>query len=264
MKKLIFTMFAAMLICGTFTGCKSHKTKPVNGTIEQKCDLTPPEAVINAMKQITPADERLETVMEDKANGVAVYSLLKCSDEVSSEGYGMLIAHGDVLTALPNLRHGNMPRARFDASTGDLWIIGSDTEGTGVLAERAYRLRFGEDGHAEIIGSIDPYEIQQAVCGALTYSINGQDITFYSNGKELVTAVNQIKDMGEFMDDAIYVGEQIAYSIEGPLTVHVTPGLNFVTGKVLHYDDMPTFSAPVTMGDDGQTISLGELTLDNE
>ena len=106
--------------------------------------------------------------------------------------------------------------------------------------------------------SIDPYEMQQALCKALTYSIDGQEITFYADGKELAKATNKMEDMGGFMDDAIYIGEQIAYGIEGPLTVQVTPGINFVVGKVLQYDDMPTITATVTLGEDGN-ITLGDF-----
>ena len=43
--------------------------------------------------------------------------------------------------------------------------------------------------------------------------------------------------------------------LEGPITVHVTPGVNFVVGKVLHYDDMPTISATVTMTESGPKLS---------
>ena len=156
---------------------------------------------------------------------------------------------------MPQLRHGRMPRARYDAATGDLLIVGADTEGTGVNIERIYMLRFDDNGYASITNSIDPYEMQQAWCKALTYSIDGQDITFYADGKPLTTVTNHIEDMGGFMDDAIYIGEQISYSIEGPITVHVTPGVNFVVGKVLHYDDMPTLSATVTMDESGPKLS---------
>ena len=97
--------------------------------------------------------------------------------------------------------------------------------------------------------------MQQALCKALTYSIDGQEITFYAEGKELIKATNTIEDMGGFMDDAIYIGEQFSYGIEGPITVHVTPGVNFVVGKVLHYDDMPTISATVTMTESGPKLS---------
>ena len=244
---------AVVALCGMMTGCKGSAQRPVNGTMEEAIGKgVTPEAVLDVCKKLTPTDERLETVMEDKTNGVSVWSLLKCSDEVSSEGYGIIVGKGDVPTAFPQIRHGRMPRARFDAATGDLWIVGSDMEGTGVNVERPYLLRFDADGHADIVSEIDPYEMQQALCKALTYSIDGQDITFYAEGKELAKATNTIEDMGEFMDDAIYIGEQIAYSIDGPLTVQVTPGVNFVTGKILHYDDMPTISATVTMTESGR------------
>ncbi len=247
---------AVVMLCGTMTGCKGDKAqRPVNGTMEEAvAPSEAPQAVVDLMKKVN-IDECYETLMEDKTTGVSVWSLLNCGDTVSCEGYGMVVAKGDVKTALPQLRHGRMPRARYDASTGDLWILGSDMEGTGVNVERPYLLRFDENGYANIVNSIDPYEMQQALCKVLTYSIDGEDITFYAEGKPLTTVTNTVKDMGGFMDDAIYIGEQISYGIEGPLTVHITPGLNFVTGKVLHYDDMPTISATVTMEESGPKLS---------
>ena len=254
-------MFGAVVaLCGMMTGCKSNNAqRPVNGTMEEA--VVPgdaPQAVYDLMKQVN-LDERYETVMDDKTTGVSVYSLLNCGDTVSSEGYGIVVGKGDVKTALPQLRHGRMPRARYDAATGDLWILCSDMEGTGVNVERPYLLRFDDDGYAHIVNSIDPYEMQEALCKVLTYSINVQEITFYAKGQEIAKATNTVEDMGGFMDDAIYIGEQISYSIEGPatspITVHVTPGVNFVVGKVLHYDDMPTISATVTMTDNGFTLS---------
>ena len=242
---------AVVALCSTMTGCKGNAQRPVNGTMEEA--VAPgeaPQAVVDLMKKVN-LDERYETLMEDKTTGVSVYSLLNCGDTVSSEGYGIVVGKGDVKTALPNLRHGRMPRTRYDAATGDLWILGSDMEGTGVNVERPYLLRFGDDGYATIVNSIDPYEMQQALCKALTYSINGQEITFYADGKELAKATNTMEDMGGFMEDAIYVGEQISYGIEGPLQVHVTPGINFVVGKVLQYDDMPTIIANVALDEKG-------------
>ena len=246
---------AVIALCGMTTGCKGNAQRPVNGTMEEA--VAPgdaPQVVVDLMKHVN-IDECYETLMEDKTTGVSVWSLMKCSDTISSEGYGMVVAKGDVKTALPQLRHGRMPRTRYDAATGELLIVGADTEGTGVNIERVYMLRFDENGYASITNSIDPYEMQEAWCKALTYTIDGQDITFYAEGKPLATVTNHIEDMGGFMDDAIYIGEQISYSIEGPLTVHVTPGVNFVVGKVLHYDDMPTFSATVTMTESGPKLS---------
>lgn len=255
MKKWFMIATTLVAMCATM-GCSKHNAQlPVNGTMEEA--VAPgeaPQAVVDLMKHVN-IDDCYETLMEDKTTGVSVWSLLKCSDEVSSEGYGIVVGKGDVKTALPQIRHGRMPRAHYDAATGDLWILGSDMEGTGVNVERPYLLRFGEDGYATIVNSIDPYEMQQAFCKALTYSINGQEITFYAEGKELAKATNTVEDMGGFMDDAIYIGEQISYGIEGPITVHVTPGVNFVVGKVLHYDNMPTITATVNLTDNGITLS---------
>ena len=254
---------AVVTLCGAMmTGCKGNAQRPVNGTMEEAVAVgEAPQAVVDLMKHVN-IDECYETLLEDKTTGIGVWSLLKCSDTISSEGYGMVVAKGDVKTALPQLRHGRMPRSRYDAATGDLWILGSDMEGTGVNVERPYLLRFGDDGYASIVNSVDPYEMQEAIRKVLTYSIDGQDITFYNKGKKLVTVTNHIEDMGEFMDDAIYIGEQVSYSIEDPLTVHITPGVNFVVGKVLHYDDMPTFSATVNLT--AESIELGDFQVDAE
>lgn len=248
---------AVVALCGMMTGCKgkSDVQRHVNGTMEE-ADVPgdAPQAVVDLMKHVN-IDDRYETLMEDKTTGVSVWSLLKCNDSVSSEGYGIVVGKGDIKTALPHMRHGRMPRARYDTTMGDLWILGSQAEGTGVNIERPYLLHFDDNGYANIINSIEPYEMQQALCKALTYSIDGQDITFYAEGKPLTTVTNHIEDMGGFMDDAIYIGEQLSYGIEGPITVHVTPGVNFVVGKVLHYDDMPTISATVTMTESGPKLS---------
>ena len=265
-KKKQWLMAAAVVaLCGTMMmGCKDKGSAqlPVNGTMEEAlAQGDAPQAVVDLMKRVN-IDDRYETVMEDKTTGVAIYSLLKCADTISSEGYGMVIAKGDVKTAMPQMLHGRMPRARYDAATGDLWIVGGAMEGTGVNVERPYLLRFGEDGYASIVNSIDPYEMQEAWRKVLTYSINGLEITFYANGKPLTSVTNHIEDMGGFLDDAIYIGEQISYSIEDSLTVHVTPGVNFVVGKVLHYDDMPTFSATVPLNQNTQSIVLGEIKVD--
>ena len=250
-KQWLMTAAAAIALCGAMTGCKGNAQRPVNGTMENAVGTgEAPQAVVDVMKHVT-LDERYETVMEDKTTGVSVYSLINCGDTISSEGYGMVVAKGDVKTALPQLRHGRMPRAHYHAETGNLLVLGSDMEGTGVNVERPYLLRFDDNGYASIVTSIDPYDMQQALCKVLTYRIDGQEITFYGDGKELAKATNHITDMGDIMEDAIYIGEQIAYGIEGTLTVQVTPGLNFVTGKVLLYDDMPTITATVTLSDDG-------------
>lgn len=259
MKKWLMVA-AVIAVCGMMSGCKGKSLSaavqhPVNGTMDEAVipdDAS--QAVEDLMKHVT-IDDRYETLMEDKATGVSVWSLLKCNDSISSEGHGIVVAKGDVKTALPHMQHGRMPRAHYDAATGELLILGSQAEGTGINIGRVYMLRFDDDGYATITNSIEPYEMQQAWLDALTYSIDGQDITFYIDGEPMTTVTNHIEDMGGFMDDAIYVGEQIDYSIEGPIRVLVTPGVNFVVGKVLHYEDMPTISAAVTMTESGPKLS---------
>ena len=247
---------AVVALCGMMTGCKGGEQRPVNGTMDEALAFgDPPKAVEALMKRVN-IDDRYETLMEDNKNGVSVWSLMKCSDTVSSEGYGMVIAKGEVKTAMPYMLHGRMPRAHYDSATGELLIAAGAMEGTGVNVERVYMMSFDNDGYASITNSIEPYEMQEAWRKVLTYSIDGQDITFYIDGKPLTTVTNHIDDMGGFMDDAIYIGEQIAYSIEeGPIRVLVTPGVNFVVGKVLHYEDMPTISAVVTMTESGPELS---------
>lgn len=253
--KLWLMVAAVVVMCGTMTGCKGTTQSPVNGTMEEAvASGEAPQAVQDLMKRVN-IDDRYEALMEDKTTGVGVWSLLKCSDTISSEGYGMVIGKGDVKTAMPNMQHGRMPRAHYDAATGELLIVGGAIEGTGVNVERVYKLNFDDGGYASIANTIEPYDMQEAWRKVLTYSIDGQDITFYVDGKPLTTVTNHTEDMGGFMEDAIYIGEQIAYSIEGPIRVQITPGVNFVVGKVLTYDDMPTISAAVTTGDGGLQLS---------
>ena len=126
-KKKQWLMAAAVVaLCGTMmTGCKDKGSAqlPVNGTMEEAlAQGDAPQAVVDLMKRVN-IDDRYETVMEDKTTGVAIYSLLKCADTISSEGYGMVIAKGDVKTAMPQMLHGRMPRARYDATTGKTIFI---------------------------------------------------------------------------------------------------------------------------------------------
>ena len=106
--------------------------------------------------------------------------------------------------------------------------------------------------------TINLYDVQQALSSRLGYSIKGEDITFYVDDKAVSTVTNTITDMGGFDDDAIWIGEQMSLEkgTDG-LQVRVTPGVKFITGLVLHYENMPTFTADVTLSD------AGELTLTN-
>lgn len=103
--------------------------------------------------------------------------------------------------------------------------------------------------------SISLYDVQQALCSRLGYSVEGEDITFYVDGEAVSTVTNTITDMGGFDDDAIWIGEQMSLEkgTDG-LQVRVTPGVKFITGLVLHYENMPTFTADVTLSDSGEVV----------
>ena len=125
---------AVIALCGMMTACKDNAQRPVNGTMEEAVVLAEaPQAVQDLMKHVN-IDECYETLMEDKTTGVSVWSLLKCSDEVSSEGYGMVVGKGDVKTALPQIRHGRMPRARWVLASTSSASICCDLMTTATLA----------------------------------------------------------------------------------------------------------------------------------
>ena len=102
---------------------------------------------------------------------------------------------------------------------------------------------------------VGPYDMQQELCKKMIYSVENKDITFYANGKKLTTVTSKTDDMGELFDDPVWIGEQINYLIGNKLTVIFTPGVSFVTGKVLIYDDMPTFAATVDLTQEGFKVS---------
>ena len=88
--------------------------------------------------------------------------------------------------------------------------------------------------------------------------------TLYNGENELAKVTNTVKDMGDFYEDAVWLGEQISYDISGDqLFVNATPGVNFVTGKVLHYDDMPAISARVTLNDNG-SFTLSDIHISED
>ena len=77
----------------------------------------------------------------------------------------------------------------------------------------------------------------------------------------VATVTNTVADMGGFDDDAIWVGEQICYDFSGEKPrVSITPGVKFVVGLMLHYDDMPTFTASITMSDG--IINLSDIKIE--
>ena len=248
--------FAAILsICGALAAC-SPEFQSVQGTLEPGIPAAEAPAAVRQILETAPLDGRFEYLLHDEEAGLVVLSLLRCSQEQSSEGFGVVTLCGTTRTEFPDIRHGNMPQARFDADKGELWLTGADAEGTGLRIERVYRLRFDGSGSAALAGSIDPYDMQEEIRKHLTFRIKNNDVTFYADGAPLVTSVIRETEMGALYSQPVWIGEQLAYDLaEDRLTVLVTPGLCFNTGKVLLYDDMPTLAATVTPGAAGFSLS---------
>ena len=155
-----------------------------------------------------------------------------------------------------------MPELDLSEWQGDPWITASVMRGTGVNVEQLYQIKLNNDC-AYVATTVDPYEVQQIFCQRLGYTIDGEEITLYLDQEPVYTAMNTVTDMGGFDYDAIWVGEQISYDLSGQQPhVRVTPGVKFVVGLVLHYDDMPTFTAAVTMHDG--TFDLSDIKIEQE
>lgn len=249
-------------------GCKGKKSdggnleiKPVNGTIESPlAGERAPESVVKALLNVT-IDDRFENILDENTGAVKIWSLLRCDAERSAEGFGIVAEKGSTTTTFPNVRHGNNPRAYYDESDGSVWVIGAASEGTGVLIEKPYLIRFGDDDKAAIAATIDPYDLQQKLCERVSYSVDGKQVSLYADNRQLTTVVCSVTDMGDIYEDAVWIGEQIIYDFDGQnLIAKVTPGLSFNTGKVLNYDDLPTLKMPVTLTDD--SFELGDISLD--
>ena len=265
-KTRLFWIAIVLVISGLVViSCNGRKVekKTVKGVLDAPVgQLRAPDCVESTMGRHV-LDDNFEIILQDSVNNVAVWSLVRCSDDQSSDCFGLVVVNKGYATAFPGIRHGNNPKAYYDTISGNLWLTGGIIEGTGVLTERPYLMRFRENGSAFIVTTIDPYDMQQALCKELMYSVDGENVTLYNGDNKLSSVTNTIKDMGGFDEDAVWIGEQLTYDISGnDLFVHVIPGVKFVVGKVLHYEDMPTISARVTLNDDGN-FTLSELKVEN-
>ncbi len=264
-RNLIAICVLLTVIAAVSVSCKGKKAemKPIKGVLEEPVKEGAASEMVNATLDRHVLDSNFENLLLDTLNKVAVWSLVRCDSVTSSDGFGIVVAKESRATILANIRHGNNPTARYDVANGCLWLTGIPMEGTGVHVERLYQIKFPENGPATIAATIDPYEMQQALCNQLKYSIKGEKITLYCGDQEPVTVTNTVKDMGDFYDDALWFGEQLSYDISGEnVYVRATPGVSFVTGKVLHYDDMPTISAKVTLNADG-SFTLSDAKIEN-
>ena len=269
MKKILMMATAAMMAAMTIAGCQhtGSDTKPVNGVLEG------PIAADSVPARVLEAMERAERyhqhdLMSDTIASVAVFSIDE-ADTTSTEGYGIVVTKGAVSTTFPHIRNVRQPRACYDREKDNLWLTSSQMEGTGVAVERPYLVRFGDrsalplgsskNDIAYIAATIDPYDMQQALCQRLRYAVEGREVTLYDGDQHLVTVVVNETNMGDLYEDAVWIGEQLTYEADSDgLTVCVTPGLSFNTGLVLLYDDMPTLKVRVTLDAEG-SFTLGSI-----
>lgn len=255
MRKNLILIIAVLLTAGAIiASCKGRKpvTKPVKGILEEAVREGAAPEIVNATLDRHLIDQNFELILNDTVNNVHVWSLVSCDSTTSSDGFGIVVAKDGRATIFADIRHGNTPSARYNAATGELWLTGVSIEGTGTHVERFYKIGFRDDGPHYLAATIDPYEMQEALCKELQYSIKGDQISLYTGDVLLGTVTNTVKDMGDFYEDALWLGEQLSYDISGDqLFVNATPGVNFVTGKVLHYDDMPAVTAAVDINSDG-------------
>lgn len=155
----------------------------------------------------------------------------------------------------------DVPMPDLSEVTGGGWQTGVVMHGTGVHVEKLYQIGLEEDS-AYVSETIDPYDVQQAFCQRLGYTIEGERISLYLDREPVATVTNTVTDMGGFDDEAIWVGEQISFDLSGEAPrVCMTPGVKFAVGLMLHYDDMPTFTASVTMSDGA--ISLSDIKMED-
>ena len=259
MKKLHVLIFATAALLATACNNKKVEIQPVRGTIDGPLqEERAPQKVELAMT--LDYEDRYENILDDKENGISVWSLVWCNPDISSEGYGIHVTKGAKTTHFPNIHHGKNPRAEYDADTGLLWLFCGVVEGTGIHVEKPYLFRFDEVGGAIIDVKIDPFTMQEALCNRLSFIVKGNEITLYDNGEPLCTVTNTITDMGGLDEEQpVWIGEQISYYKEGrSLYVRFTPGVKFTTGLVLMYDDMPELSAEVSLAGNG-ALSLGAI-----
>lgn len=268
MKRGIFLWtMCVLLLSSLFISCteKSSGVKPVNGLLTEAIGAGEAPQSVKDVMQTPEVDGRYEVILGDKDSELSVWSLMHCSQTLSSENYGVLVsrANGQTITALPDIRHGNMPTAIYDAETDALWLTGADMEGTGVRVEHLYQLRFVDGGKATVVRSIDPYDMQQLFCQQLNYQVEGNWITLYVNDKPLTTVTSTSDNNNSICEDAVWIGEQLSYDLrdEG-ISVCITPAVRYQTNNdsketVLLYDDMPEIIATVTITDEG--ISLSDI-----
>lgn len=292
--KKIHIIIALFCLCGLSVLTNSCQKKNadfrlVAGTLDEAlpADSAPQhvqDAIVKAVK-VHPFE-----IMNDEANSISVSGLGE-AEATSTEGYGIMITKGAISTTFPNIRNVRQPVARYDSATGNLWLTSSAMEGSGVRVEWLYQIRFHDNDSAYVAAVVNPYDVQQALCQRLGYTLDGDSVTLCSvtpdgatplatlpqplpirEGSDIplhqkspqgkvTTPLPDREGLGESLpgDSLLFIGEQLFYDLTGnQVQLQVVPGVKFADSPVLIYDDMPTLSLPVTISGEG-TPAFGEF-----
>ena len=256
-------LVAILPICG-FSSCSLGKGSQAEGIQAVAGTLEGPLSADSASPQVLEVMAHAERfhqyeIMSDSACSISVEAIAE-ADTTQTCGYGIVVVKGATSTTFPNLSNERAPSAVYDASKNVLWLTCCAMWGTGVQVDRLYQIRFDENDKAYIANTVEPYDLQQQLCLRLGYTIDAQDISLWDGTRKIVTVTNTVADMGGFDDEKpVWIGEQIQFDLTEPSPrLLLTPGVKFITGLVLTYDDMPTLTAPLTIADDG-TVSIGDI-----
>ncbi len=290
MKKILVIAAAVIFLGGLSVLMNSCQTKQsgvrlVAGTLDAPlpADTAPQhvqEAYGKALK-VHPFD-----ILSDEANSISVCGIGEV-DTTSTEGYGIMVTKGSTSTTFLNIRNTRQPMACYDAQTGNLWLTSSAMEGSGVRVEWLYQIRFHDNDSAYVAAVVNPYDVQQALCQRLGYTLDGDSVTLCSVTPDGVTPlatlpqplpIREGSDIplhqkspqekvttplpdreGQGESPLLFIGEQLFYDLAGgQVQLQVVPGVKFADSPVLIYDDMPTLSLPVTLSGEG-TPAFGEF-----
>lgn len=290
MRKILVIAAAVIFLGGLSVLMNSCQTKQsgvrlVAGTLDAPlpADTAPQhvqEAYGKALK-VHPFD-----ILSDEANSISVCGIGEV-DTTSTEGYGIMVTKGATSTTFLNIRNTRQPMACYDAQTGNLWLTSSAMEGSGVRVEWLYQIRFHDNDSAYVAAVVNPYDVQQALCQRLGYTLDGDSVTLCSltpdgatplatlpqplpikEGSDIplhqkspqgkvTTPLPDREGLGE--SPLLFIGEQLFYDLAGnQVQLQVVPGVKFADSPVLIYDDMPTLSLPVTLSGEG-TPAFGEF-----
>ena len=283
MKKMNVIAAAVIFLGGLSVLMNSCQTKQsgvrlVAGTLDAPlpADTAPQhvqEAYGKALK-VHPFD-----ILSDEANSISVCGIGEV-DTTSTEGYGIMVTKGATSTTFLNIRNTRQPMACYDAQTGNLWLTSSAMEGSGVRVEWLYQIRFHDNDSAYVAAVVNPYDVQQALCQRLGYTLDGDNVTLYSLTPDGATPLQTLPQPlpikegsdiplhqkfpqgkvttplpareGQGESPLLWIGEQLFYDLAGnQVQLQVVPGVKLADSPVLMYDDMPTLSLPVIISGEG-------------